>query len=185
MHSVAGMVSNVRPGFDHRALRDAYGKFATGVTIVTTKTPDGPVGITANSFSTVSLDPPLVLWALGTHSRRFPAFAACQHYAIHVLSAGQADMCSRFARSGSDFDGLGTETNAEGIPLLPNVLARFECEIANRFEGGDHAILLGRVLRMTARAGDPLIFARGRYGRMAEDGARQNDSIRPDSALGG
>jgi flavin reductase (DIM6/NTAB) family NADH-FMN oxidoreductase RutF len=153
---------------DGRKLRDAFGKFATGVTVVTTKTPDGPVGITVNSFSSVSLDPPLVLWAVGTHSRRFPAFAACRNYAIHVLSAEQADLCRRFSRSGSDFDGLAVTSNPEGVPVLPDALARFECEIANRIEGGDHSILLGRVLRMSVREGDPLVFAAGRYGRVTE-----------------
>jgi flavin reductase (DIM6/NTAB) family NADH-FMN oxidoreductase RutF len=165
---MADAAAHYRPVRDPRQLRDAYGKFATGVTIVTTQTPEGPVGITANSFSSVSLDPPLVLWALGSHSKRFAAFSACRHYAIHVLSAEQADLCWRFSRSGSDFEGLNLETNNEGVPLLPDALARFECEIANRFEGGDHMILLGRVLRMAASDGDPLVFAAGRYGRVIE-----------------
>jgi flavin reductase (DIM6/NTAB) family NADH-FMN oxidoreductase RutF len=151
---------------DPKTLRSAFGRFATGVTIVTTATPDGPVAITANSFSSVSLDPPLVLWAVGRHSKRFDAFASSRHYAIHVLSAEQADLCWRFSRNGNDFSGVGVGVNAENVPLLPDCLARFECEIANRVDGGDHLILIGKVLRMSAAEGDPLVFAAGRYGRI-------------------
>lgn len=154
---------------DTRPLRTAFGRFATGVTIVTTQTPQGPVGITANSFSSVSLDPPLVLWGIGRHASRFPAFAACSHYAIHVLASDQLDLCWRFARSGGDFSGLDITFNAEGAPLLPGSLARFECEIVSRVPGGDHELNLGRVLRMTAREGEPLIFAGGRYQRVVAD----------------
>lgn len=154
---------------DARDLRKAFGRFATGVTIVTTRTEEGSVGITANSFASISLDPPLVAWAVGRRSRRFRDFADCRHYAIHVLAADQHDLCWRFAREGRDFAGTGVEFGAEGTPLLPGALARFECEIANRVDGGDHQILIGRVLRTTVREGEPLVFSGGRHRRLAPE----------------
>ncbi len=153
-----------------RALRNAFGRFATGVTVVTTATPQGPMAITANSFSSVSLDPPLVLWSIGRHSRRFEAFANCAHYAIHVLAADQADLSARFSKSGADFAGLELSWNARGVPLLPRALARFECEVANRFEAGDHMILLGRVHEMATGDGEPLLFAGGRHASVQDAG---------------
>ena len=154
---------------DTRPLRNAFGRFTTGVTIITTNTTDGPLGITANSFSSVSLDPPLVMWGIGRHSSRFAAFAECEHFAIHVLAIEQHDLCRRFACSGRDFSGLEFNLNNEGAPLLPGALARFECKTANRITGGDHEMLLGQVLRTTAREGEPMVFSAGRYRRFAPD----------------
>ncbi|MFC3321318.1 flavin reductase family protein [Mesorhizobium cantuariense] len=147
--------------FDLGSLRNAFGRFATGVTVVTAGTAGGPLAITANSFSSVSLDPPLVLWSIGRHSRRFDAFASAAHYAIHVLAQDQADLCWRFSKSGSDFAGLDLAWNAHGVPLLPRALARFECSVADRFPAGDHMILLGRVLELETQDGSPLLFAGG------------------------
>lgn len=147
-----------------RALRDAFGHFATGVTVVTTVGPHGPVGITANSFSSVSLEPPLVLWCPARRSTRFEAFVAARHYAIHVLASDQLDLCRHFSRAGGGFEGFGSGLTPEGMPSLPGVLARFDCAAEASHEGGDHAILVGRVLRAETRAGDPLVFWGGRYG---------------------
>ena len=149
---------------DVRALRDAFGRFATGVTIVTTTGTDGPVGFVANSFSSVSLDPPLVLWSPARASSRFAVFAGATHFAIHVLEAGQADWMARFARGGSGFDGLDHSVTAEGLPALSGALARFDCVQEAMHDGGDHAIIVGRVLRLTVRDGAPLVFSQGRYG---------------------
>lgn len=149
---------------DPRLLRNAFGRFATGVTVVTTGTVEGPIAITANSFSSVSLDPPLVLWSIGRHSRRFDAFANSSHYAIHVLADHQADLCWRFSKSGSDFSNLDLSWNEHGVPLLPQALARFECSVADRFAAGDHMILLGRVLDLETQEGAPLLFAGGKPG---------------------
>lgn len=157
------------PAHDPRALRNAFGRFTTGVTVVTTQAQGRPVGITANSFSSVSLDPPLVIWGIGRQSARFDAFAGCRHFTIHVLAADQHDLSRRFARSGWDFDDIDLSFNAEGAPLLDGALARFECETADRFTGGDHEMLLGRVLRMTAREGEPMVFSAGRYRRFAPE----------------
>lgn len=147
---------------DPLLLRSAFGRFATGVTVVTTGTSDGPVAITANSFSSVSLAPPLVLWSIGRHSRRFDAFANATHYAIHVLAQDQTDLCWRFSKSGSDFAGLDLSWNEHGVPLLPRALARFECGVAERFAAGDHMILLGRVLELETQEGSPLLFTSGK-----------------------
>lgn len=145
-----------------RALRSAFGRFATGVTIVTAASPNGPVAITANSFSSVSLTPPLVLWALGRSSRRFPYFEGAAHFAIHVLTSKQGDLCRR---AGKDMHGLLAESltiNAEGVPVLHECLARFECRRHAVYDGGDHKIIVGEVLRVAMREdGDPLGFLDG------------------------
>ncbi|MCR8549395.1 flavin reductase family protein [Salipiger sp. P9] len=149
---------------DPRAFRDALGRFVTGVTIVTCNTPDGPLGITANSFASVSLDPPLVLWSPAKRSQRYPFFVAAAHFAIHVLRADQAPLCQAFARSGESFDAARWQPNAEGVPLIDGCLARFDCEKLAEHDGGDHTILIGRVRRVDTLPGEPLIFSGGRYG---------------------
>ena len=147
-----------------REFRDALGRFATGVCVITTATPRGPLGITANSFASVSLDPPLVLWSPARSSRRFGAFASATHYAIHVLGEDQGDLCRRFSRSGHDFAGLDWSATEDGTPLIEGCLARFECRLAAQHEGGDHLIVVGRVVGAQYRAGAPLLFSAGRYG---------------------
>jgi flavin reductase (DIM6/NTAB) family NADH-FMN oxidoreductase RutF len=152
---------------DPRALRDAFGRFVTGVTLVTTQGPEGPVGFVANSFASVSLDPPLVLWSPARASSRFAIFAEARHFAIHVLEAGQRDWLARFARGGAGFTGLDHSVTTEGLPALSGALARFDCATHAVHDGGDHAIMVGRVLRVTVRAGEPLAFSQGRYGGFA------------------
>ncbi len=148
---------------DTRALRNALGRFATGVTVVTTMAPQGPLGITANSFASVSLTPPLVLWSPARRSARFPAFEAASHFAVHVLAADQQDLAERFAREGFAFEGLSYEVGAGDAPLLPGCAARFECAHAAGYDGGDHLIVVGEILAHTMRAVPPLIFHEGRY----------------------
>ncbi|WP_245243092.1 flavin reductase family protein [Pararhodobacter sp. SW119] len=154
------------PGTE-RHYRAVLGLFATGVTVVTTVGAKGPVGITANSFASLSLDPPLVLWAPARASRRFAAFASATHYAIHVLGAEQFALGRHFARDGLDFDLPGVERGAEGVPLLTDCLARFECRRRAVHDGGDHVIVVGEVLRAASREGAPLIFSAGHYGSFA------------------
>ena len=150
-----------------RRFRDALGAFATGVTVVTAAGPEGPVGITANSFASLSLDPPLVLWSPARASRRFAALVAAGHFAIHVLGADQRDLGAHFARQGEDFDLPGTRVNAQGVPVLDGCLAVFECRRHALHEGGDHALVIGEVLRARHRPGAPLVFQGGRYGGFA------------------
>lgn len=144
-----------------RPLRDAFGRFASGITIVTAASKDGPVGITANSFSSLSLDPPLVLWSPDAKSRRFPYFETAQHYAIHVLATEQEPLCHGFAKSAYAFDGLDMELSPEGVPLINNCLARFECEQRMVYPGGDHKIVVGQVTAAEMRDGDALTFFAG------------------------
>jgi flavin reductase (DIM6/NTAB) family NADH-FMN oxidoreductase RutF len=147
-----------------RLFRDALGRFATGVTVVTIMGPDGPMGFTANSFSSLSLDPALVLWSPAKSSQRYPHFAAAAHYAIHVLGQAQADWPTRFARGGAGFDGLDWQLNAEGVPVLAGALSRFDCARHATHDGGDHVIVVGQVLRLALEEGEPLVFANGRFG---------------------
>lgn len=147
-----------------RAFRDALGCFATGVTLVTIESAEGPMGFAANSFAAVSLDPPLVLWSPAKSSRRFGHYIAASHYAIHVLPQDARDLLARFGREGPGFDGLAFGRNAEGVPLLDQAVARFECRQHATHEGGDHMIILGEVLRATHRGGAALVFHQGQYG---------------------
>lgn len=142
--------------------RNALGTFATGVTVVTCNSADGPIGITANSFASVSLDPPLVLWSPARSSSRYPYYAEAKHFAIHILAAEQAHLSGAFVRGGSGFEGVDITFNEAGVPLIPGTLARFECETHATHDGGDHLIIIGRVGRVTTRLGDPLIFSRGK-----------------------
>src|SRR2546423_12400621 len=134
------------PNFDGRALRDAFGSFATGVTIVTTCGPAGAdIGLTANSFSSVSLDPPMVPWSLARTSSSIDAFRNCAHFAVHILSADQEALSARFASNGIDrFGGLALDRGPDGIPMLPDCMARFACKRAYQYEGGDHVIFVDR-----------------------------------------
>lgn len=154
-----------------REFRDALGRFATGVTVVTCRARDGrPLGMTANSFASLSLDPPLVLWAPARASMRFAAFEAAEQFAIHVLGEHQHPLGLCFSREGFDFEGCEWTAGAAGVPLIEHCLARFECTRHAVHEGGDHAIIVGRVRRVATGDGAPLIFARGSYGGFAEKG---------------
>ena len=157
------------PGQDtERELRDALGRFATGICVVTTQTADGPLGITANSFASVSLDPPLVLWSPALASKRCDAFVNADHFAIHILGEEQKHYCDTFATGGRDFDQLDWQPSAQNVPLLTTCLARFECDRYAVHDGGDHAIIIGKVTSATVGEGAPLIFAQGAYGRFAK-----------------
>ncbi len=137
------------PDFSQRDLRDALGRFATGVTVVTTTTPRGPLGITANSFASLSLDPPLVLWSPARQSSRFAAFEAASHFAVHVLAVDQQAIAEHFARVGGGFERFGFDPGLGDAPLLRGCAARLECRHAARFDGGDHLICVGEVLRLS------------------------------------
>jgi 3-hydroxy-9,10-secoandrosta-1,3,5(10)-triene-9,17-dione monooxygenase reductase component len=151
--------------FDSRELRRALGSFATGVTIITTRTQDGtPLGLTVNSFNAVSLNPPLVLWSLANNALSLPAFRAAPHWAVHVLAADQEVLSSRFARRGADkFSGIAVEMGVGEVPLLPACSARFQCKTAFQYEGGDHVIFVGEVLAFDRSDAPPLVFHGGAY----------------------
>ncbi|GGL57460.1 flavin reductase family protein [Wenxinia marina] len=155
------------PASDPRGYRRALGAFATGVTVVTTVTDEGPVGITANSFSSVSLDPPLILWAPDKGSRRYDAFARAGRFAINVLAVDQHGVCDAFRKSKDAFDAGEWETGADGIPVLARALAVYECAQEALHDAGDHALVIGRVLSVRLRGGLPLVFHGGAYGAFA------------------
>ena len=157
--------SDCHPVTDPRELRRALGRFATGVTVVTTRGPDGRLeGLTANSFSSVSLDPPLVLWSLSRAAASLPSFLQADWFAVTVLGSHQHALSRRFARPAADkFAGIGYTGGLGGCPVLEDGLAVFECSVHNRMEAGDHVIFLGRVERMTCRDGEPLLYSAGRY----------------------
>jgi 3-hydroxy-9,10-secoandrosta-1,3,5(10)-triene-9,17-dione monooxygenase reductase component len=156
------------PAFDGRALRDAFGSFATGVTIVTTRRPGGvDIGLTANSFSSVSLDPPMVLWSLARTSLNMDAFRNSGHFAVHILSADQETLSGRFASKGVDrFAGLALDRGPDEIPMLQDCMARFACKLAYQYEGGDHVIFVGEIVDFSHSAQKPLVFHGGRYGML-------------------
>lgn len=148
--------------------RRALGAFATGVCVVTADSEAGPLGITVNSFTSVSLEPRLVLWCLDERSERWPAFAAADRFAIHVLPASDQTLAARFAR-GVSLLGAGEFTrDGAGPPCLPGALARFDCATEQRIPAGDHMVILGRVEAFDTRDGDALTFFRGRYGTASE-----------------
>ena len=150
---------------DRRTFRNALGEFATGVAVVTARAADGqPVGVTINSFASVSLEPPLVLWSLGLHSSALRVFESCSHYAINVLAADQIDISRRFSQSQNDeLAGIALEVGAGGAPLLPGCCTWFECRNEMRYPGGDHIILIGFVESFHRQEKPPLIFHRGQY----------------------
>jgi 3-hydroxy-9,10-secoandrosta-1,3,5(10)-triene-9,17-dione monooxygenase reductase component len=158
-------VTSGSDSFDAGEFRKALGSFATGVTIITTRGADGaPVGLTANSFNSVSLNPPLVLWSLANTSMSLSAFRAAPYWAVHVLATDQEELSARFARRGeSKFAGLDAETGIGEVPLLKGCSARFQCRTAFQYEGGDHVIFLGEVLTFDRNEAAPLVFHGGRY----------------------
>jgi len=156
--------------FDSRSFRNALGEFATGVAIVTTQVgDDAPIGITVNSFSSVSLDPPLVLWCLDKGSDRLDAFEKCQGFTINILAAAQQDLSNRMSRSGQPYlDGVPVDEGENGCPYLSEALATFECDVHARHDAGDHIIMVGRVKSFHQPCAEtPLIYHRGSYCALA------------------
>jgi flavin reductase (DIM6/NTAB) family NADH-FMN oxidoreductase RutF len=154
-------------GADPRSLRSALGCFATGVAIVTAQVPGAaPAGVTINSFASLSLDPPLVLWSLAARSPSLARFRAAAHFAINVLAADQEALARRFASPTPDkFAGHEWREGLGGAPVLPDCAARFECSRVAETDQGDHMLFTGRILRFWKSERDALIFYRGRYVR--------------------
>lgn len=163
--------SPAAPPFDARAFRDALGCFATGVCVASTRDAAGlPIGVTVNSFTSVSLDPPLVLFCLDRAADSLSAFLAADGFAISVLAADQRGVSANFAQrpTADRWAGLAAETLATGAPLIPGALAALDCRRHAVHDGGDHVILVGRVVALRSRAdGRPLLYVRGAYGDLA------------------
>lgn len=152
-----------------RALRDTLGHFATGITVVTTLDANGqPVGMTVNSFNSVSLDPALILWSIDRCSLSYAAFTECERFVVHVLKGDQQNVSNLFAGRGADkFGQVSWHQGPGNIPQLDDCAALFHCRRTQNIEGGDHTILLGEVLEFSAGGGEPLIFHRGSYRALA------------------
>jgi 3-hydroxy-9,10-secoandrosta-1,3,5(10)-triene-9,17-dione monooxygenase reductase component len=162
---VPGDAADQQATMDSRALRNALGSFATGVVIVTTRNTDGQdVGVTANSFNSVSLNPPMVLWSLSRTAMSLPSFQQSPCFAVHVLAADQDDLSRRFATKGaSKFQDLAVKRGAGNVPLIDGCAARFQCRTAFSYDAGDHIIFVGEVLAFDASQRSPLLFHAGRY----------------------
>jgi 3-hydroxy-9,10-secoandrosta-1,3,5(10)-triene-9,17-dione monooxygenase reductase component len=154
-----------KDAFDNRGFRTALGAFATGVTIVTAVGADGArVGVTANSFNSVSLDPPMILWSLAKTSRSLAVFEQAAYWAVHILAADQDNLSNHFAKSGPDkFAGMDVELGVGDVPLLRDYASRLQCKTAFIYEGGDHVIFVGAVLKFDRRDVAPLVFHGGKY----------------------
>lgn len=150
---------------DPHAFRNALGQFATGVTVVTTIDSAGaPVGVTASSFNSVSLDPPLILWSLAKTAQSMPAYQNSGGFNVHVLASHQSPLSNKFAKSGDDkFDGVDWSTCQDGFPVLPEYAALFRCKTHFQYEGGDHIIFVGEVTEHQTHDFPVLVFQGGRY----------------------
>ena len=149
-----------------RDFRNALGTFATGVTIITASTAEGkPYGLTCNSFASVSLNPPLVLWSLGMFSQGLTVFQNASHFAVNVLGASQQALASKFAKSSEDkFAGVGWSTSVTGSALIDGVIGYVDCTVHDVHEAGDHYLVVGRVVDLRVlREGEPLLYHRGGY----------------------
>ncbi len=152
-------------GFDSSEFRQAVGQFATGVTVVTTLLSGEPKGMTVNSFSSVSLDPPMVLWNVGKDAESYDAFMASDAFALHILHAGQQELAKLFATRGADkFASPPWKSGASGMPVLEHCVVALECQVAHRYPGGDHTIIVGTVTDIhRGPPAAPLIFHQGRF----------------------
>ncbi|CDM25117.1 Nitrilotriacetate monooxygenase component B [Castellaniella defragrans 65Phen] len=159
------------PGdLDPRALRTLLGSYPTGVAIVTTRASGGRrVGLTINSFASLSLDPPLVLWSLGNHSPSLGIFRDSRHFAIHVLARDQQALARRFADPSvrDKFEGVATHDTPEGVPLIDGALTALVCAHDRCCDAGDHLLLIGRIVGTRQCGGTPLVFHAGRYAALA------------------
>ena len=152
---------------NHHAFRNALGKFGTGVTVITAHDNHSPIGMTVNSFASVSLDTALVLWSIANKSERRDVFYNAGFFAVHVLAANQADLALNFAKSPTAFEECEWHFGRNHLPILPEAIARFECSIQTTYDGGDHTIIIGKVEQFTHNEGKPLMFAGGHFGKFS------------------
>ncbi|GAB5458180.1 MAG: hypothetical protein Hens3KO_12100 [Henriciella sp.] len=157
--------------FDTQTFRDTLGLFVTGVTIITTRTSNGePIGITANSFNSVSLNPPLVLWSIANSSRSIKDFKAAKHYAVHILRDDQMGLSNRFAMSGADkFKDIKIHNGLGDTPVLPDCAACLECSVYGHHIAGDHIIFVAQVESLQSDStAQPLVYHGGRYANLSD-----------------
>ena len=155
--------SATAPTNAHRALRDVLGRYATGVAVVTTRWRAGPAGLTVNSFTSLSLEPPLILWCLSRASGSRAAFTAARHFAVNVLAADQHQTALGFAGPGDRFAGRAWHGGPHGLPVLEHTVAALICRRERIVPAGDHLVVFGEVLEHRADPGAPLLFVDGAY----------------------
>jgi flavin reductase (DIM6/NTAB) family NADH-FMN oxidoreductase RutF len=168
LNFVTGDLMITQPlSFDSRQFRDALGRFVTGVTVVTTRDAHGkPHGVTVNSFTSVSVDPPLVLWCQALKAASYPVYNGSAYFAVNILAEHQIDVSSRFATSGADkFADMIHDSGMGQVPILPEVVAHLECRKVASYIAGDHVIFVGQVERLATSEGNPLVFSGGQYMR--------------------
>lgn len=162
--SARGLIEQGDPAADGRAFRRCLGQFATGVTVMTSRHGERLAGMAVNSFAALSLEPPLVLWSIRRTSGSVPVFTSAGHFAVNVLAGDQVEVANLFAAPGIDrFAATRWQPGVTGSPLIDGSIATMECVREQVLEGGDHLILIGRVLHFARRDGEPLLFAQGRY----------------------
>lgn len=160
----------IETSVDAATFRSALGRFVTGVTVMTARAPDGRLaGMTASSFNTLSLDPPLILWSIALKSPSLEVFREAGRFAVNILAQDQQALARRFSHAAADkFAGVEIHDGLGGAPLVAGAVAHLECELAARYPGGDHEILIGRVVRARAEAAlAPLVYCRGQFGCFA------------------
>lgn len=153
---------------DGRAFRRALGQFATGVTVITANYEGKNYGMTANSFSSVSIEPALILWSIRKESQSLAAFKSSRYFAINILGQNQSDVSSLFGRpSDNQFDAVSWKPNENAVPLIDGAIGHLECKLHETIDAGDHFIIIGEVEKYTRTEGSPLLFAQGQFGRVA------------------
>lgn len=158
-------LTNNKSSIDTRDLRQAFGCFGTGVTVITTRAPDGArIGVTANSFNAISLDPPIVLWSLSIKSPNLELFRTAGRFTVNVLTLNQLDLCQRFSRPAEDkFAGVEFSDGLGGVPVIAGCAATIECAVINEHVVGDHVLFIGQVERYAYEHAAPLLFFNGKY----------------------
>jgi len=168
--SASGTTRRKDMSFTDRQFRNALGKFATGVAVVTANVDGTLLGSTVSSFNSVSLAPPLVLFSLANNAQTFALWQKATHFGVTILAEHETELSNRFAKGGAEkWTGLAPQRNANGVPLLRGGLCTFECETYARHEGGDHEIIIGRVTNFTENDAHPLVFHGGRYRQLHAD----------------
>ena len=165
MNELVPAAAPILPTIDPVELRRCLGSFVTGVTVITVLDAAGkPIGMTANSFNSVSLDPPLIVWSLRSNASTFPVYSTATRFIVNILAEDQVDISNRFAKSGPDrFDGVAVTAGLDGVPMIDGCAAYLECRTEASYPGGDHLLFLGRVERMVATTRKPLAFGAGKY----------------------
>jgi flavin reductase (DIM6/NTAB) family NADH-FMN oxidoreductase RutF len=152
------------------AYRHALGRFVTGVTVMTTRAPSGArAGVTVSSFNTLSLDPPLILWSLGLHTPSLALFREAGMFAVNILAADQRGLALQFARPAADkFAGVELAEGLHGLPLIEGAVAHLQCRVQQRLPGGDHELIIGRILDASVQERRPLVYAQGQFAHLCE-----------------